>query len=94
MSAKKLIEIESTIKLSFEDITLQLQRFIDDRKNELESIIKDAVDNFNFEEQLKYHVDSIIYDHLEKAFGKIDLTQRLKDIAYKMIDERLSQLEK
>lgn len=89
-----MIKIESDIKIGFETLNYKFQSLIQDKQEELNKIIKNIIDNFNFEEALSIHINSKLKDSIEQAFDEIDITQSLKNLIWSRLEKEIKDLEK
>ena len=88
-----MMTLTSDIRLSFEAIGVRFQSILNEKYGELEEVINNVVDNFDFEKVLTAHVNNLIEEGIEKAAENVDLSGALKDILFKEIDNRLSKVE-
>ena len=87
-----IMRLESDLKISFEQLNIKFQSMLNDKRDELEKIVKNIIDNFDFEKLLKYHIEAKIKESLEKAFDEIDLSENLKIKLWNEIEKKLNKL--
>jgi len=92
--ANIMIQIQSDIRLSFEELKISFQSILDNRRDEFKAICKNAVDNFDFEKALTNHINDKINEGLEKAFSGIDLSETLQRQIWNEIEDRMSKCGK
>ena len=87
------IELRSDLSVSFKELGIAFQKIIHGYKDEFDRISKQAIDNFDFEKELEYHIHNCIRDGLERAFSDIDLSERFKVEIWSEIEKRLNVFE-
>jgi hypothetical protein len=85
-----MITVESDIKLAFDQLRYKFQSILNEHSQEIETIVRNAIANFNFEEVLKAHVEGKINQGLEEAFNEIDLKESLKSKIWAEIEKKMS----
>ena len=58
-----MITLQSDLKLSFEELGIKFHSMLKDNQDDLESLIRKAVDNFDFETEIKHHVNKKMHDY-------------------------------
>ena len=87
-----MITLKSDLRLAFDQIGFQFQSIVNENREKLEIIAKNAVENFDFETVLKEHIKSKIEQGLEEAFDEIDLKENLKIKIWDEINKKLEQI--
>lgn len=87
-----MLRLESDLKISFEQIGIKFQSIVNEERDRLEAIAKEAVENFDFENVLRMHITEKINEGLEAAFSEIDLKENLKIKIWGEINKKLDQI--
>jgi len=83
------LNVTTDIHVCFEEIRVKFQRLLNTKQEEMDAIIKDAVDNFDFQNTLHQHVQNKIHESLEKVFEEIDLSESLKLKVWAEIEKQI-----
>jgi len=91
--AGEIIQIETDIKIVLPQIGRKMRQILSDKANEIDAIIKKAIDEFDFEEVLTEHIKDKITEGIEEAFSDINLKQSMEDKIWVEINKRLGEQE-
>jgi uncharacterized UBP type Zn finger protein len=83
------IRVETDLKVSFEQLSIRFQDLLDEKKEELEAILKDAINNFDFKKVIQEKVSEVLTENLRTAFEGIDLSSTFKDKIWDEIEKRI-----
>ena len=88
-----MIHLTSDLRLNFEQLGIRFQAILNDHKDELDTILKKAVLDFDFENVVAQHAHNIIHEGLEKAFSEIDISEQLKIKIWAELERRMGEKE-
>ena len=75
---KQPIELQTNIKIAFDELNVTMRNILDNKKEELALMIKNTVENFDFEKILTEKIHSKINYELDKVVEDIDILNILK----------------
>jgi len=84
-----MLTLHSNLKLCFDDLNIAFAEMLQDRQKELQKITQDIVDNFDFEQALKAHIEKKIEEGLEKAFSEVDFSDHVKAEMWDYIEKNM-----
>jgi hypothetical protein len=85
-----MITVTSDLRIAFEQMGIKVRSLLDSHKAEIDAIVKQAIDNFDFERVLTEHVQDKIRQGLSDAMYDIDLTETLKQRIWAQIETSLN----
>ncbi len=84
-----MITLDSQIRISMEELNIAFSQLLNEKREELERMIKDELDSFDFEEMFRSHIRLAIERALEEAFRDIRLTDSVRTRIWNIIEKEM-----
>ena len=84
-----MITLNTDIKIQFDEVRTVMMQHLDGKKDELTKIVKDAIDNFNFEQVLSIKIDNLLDESLHIALDEMDFSKDIREIIFKEDEKRI-----
>jgi len=82
--------LETDIKLRLPELRFKLRQILHDKDDEIDKIIKNAVDTFDLTKVLTEHINDKIAEGIDDAFYEMDLKEEMKSLIWVELNKRFN----